>query len=774
MIGALPVSGVPFFLESGSLVIRAFFVFWVDTIGTMNTLAPMLSSLWNLLLVVVGFGLVVFIHEMGHFLTARWAGIRVHAFALGFGPALMSYRKGWGITTGSSEPRYNRLLEQAHSRDPAERAQARKQLDTLSPTEYRFNALPFGGYVKMLGQNDIAPESDEAMERLKVEPDSYLAKPIWKRMIVISGGVAMNLISAALVFMLVFFVGLETEPARVGRVYSGEPAALAVATNAPALGVTTPGLHSGDEVVRVNGKAPDDFNDLVMAVAMTPPDGTVDLAIKRPGVDGVLDFSITPRRDPVTRLYEIGIEPVRTTKIMSVRRPSELQKWHEIAGKLGIDGVEPGMVLVRAGAIESPRTAAALVEAAAASGGHPFEALFADEQGRKVTVELTPVAQLMVDDADPEARTITPVSHVLGMMPVMKVGDLASTDRGYAQGLRQGDLFVRIGGIEYPSVAQGVREIRRHAGKPLTIVVERGGSVDDAPGTGTERVELEVLVRNDGTIGFGLDTTVQESTLLAMPPAALWRLDETGASYQPAAAGCIDGPGRRVLRVGDEPVHTFGHMRDAIQSLVRIAWSGQPEAMREPVTVPMTLALPYAPQPDSSPLTERVFLTISPEEGARLLALSYDSPLSPGMFEPEEVLLKASGPIQAVGMGIRRTRNMMVMTYLTLARLVQGTVQVENLKGPVGIAQLGTQVAARGLVWLLFFLGLISVNLAVVNFLPLPIADGGQFLMLLYEQIRGRPLPVSIQNGLTMAGLVLFVSLFLVITYNDIARLFGS
>src|SRR5207237_1803349 len=105
--------------------------------------------------------------------------------------------------------------------------------------------------------------------------------------------------------------------------------------------------------------------------------------------------------------------------------------------------------------------------------------------------------------------------------------------------------------------------------------------------------------------------------------------------------------------------------------------------------------------------------------------------------------------------------------------LAQGTVKVEHLKGPVGIAHLGTIVAGKGFIWLLFFMALISVNLAVINFLPLPIVDGGQFLFLVYEQVRGRPVPASVQNVVTMAGLVLIGCVFLVVTYNDITNLFG-
>lgn len=116
----------------------------------------------------------------------------------------------------------------------------------------------------------------------------------------------------------------------------------------------------------------------------------------------------------------------------------------------------------------------------------------------------------------------------------------------------------------------------------------------------------------------------------------------------------------------------------------------------------------------------------------------------------------------------------MNQTYLTFLRLFQGTVRVQHLKGPVGIAHLGTQVAERGFVWVLFFLALVSVNLAVINFLPLPIVDGGQFLMLAYEGLRRKPVPIVFQNVATLAGLALIGAVFLIVTFHDIRALFGA
>ena len=97
------------------------------------SLVGFLSSLIDLLLVIVGFGLIIFLHELGHFVAARWAGIRVLAFAIGFGPALFSWRKGIGLRAGSSE------AEAVNRFRAGERS--------ISPTEYRLNWLPFGGFV---------------------------------------------------------------------------------------------------------------------------------------------------------------------------------------------------------------------------------------------------------------------------------------------------------------------------------------------------------------------------------------------------------------------------------------------------------------------------------------------------------------------------------------------------------------------------------------------------------------------------------------------------
>jgi len=715
----------------------------------MNSLLALLGTAFDLALVVVGFGLIIFVHELGHFLAARWAGIRVLAFAIGFGPAIVSYRKGLGWRRGSSEKEYAAALrtsgEGLDRNDPSR----------LGPTEYRINALPFGGYVRMLGQEDLAPGA------VSDAPDSYQRCPPTRRMVVISAGVVMNLIAAMLAFMFVFMVGLETEPPKVGRVWPEGPAATVVASNAAELGVTDEGLRPGDRIVRIGDREPRTFDDVVLAVATSSPGKAMTVEVERAGVAAPLRFAITPERGALTGLMDVGIEPARSVRI-DPQLARHADTWAEVAPRLGLPGVEPAMRLVSAGGRSELVGAADAELVFRDSRGEPVELVFEADDGRRVEVSALPRAELMTSDANPDPKVVTPLTHLLGLTPVMKVGSASEGDRGYEQGLREGDVFARVGTLEYPSIAAGRAEIQRHAGRTVPVVVLR-----KSPDTGAiDRIALEPSVSRAGTIGFGADDTSGDSTLLALPPESLADLRRDATPAAPAAAGLITRPGTRVLSVQGRPVANFTHLREALRAATRDAVEGG-----GPSTVSLELELPV--ERDGEPVVRAAEWTIPPDDLAALHSLAWRPPFDIAVFELESFRRRATGPVNAVTEGVRETHRMMMMTYLTIARLFQGTVKVEHLRGPVGIADLGTRIAGRGIIWLIFFLGLISVNLAVINFLPLPIVDGGQFLMLVYEQIRGRPVPIPVQNAVTMAGLLLIGTVFLVVTFHDVARLFG-
>lgn len=720
----------------------------------MFDLPGVLGTLANLAVIVLGFGTIIFLHELGHFLAAKWAGIRVLAFSMGMGPVLASYRRGLGWRRGSSEADY---LALEYGRNGA-------VAGAVSPTEYRLSVLPLGGYVKMLGQEDANPGA------VSDAPDSYQNRPVWKRMVVICAGVAMNLLTAGVLFVIVFMVGLKVQPPVVGAVVEGGPAAAAVSAERDDIG---PGLLPEDRIVSVNGHTVRAFNEVSVEVAMGARDEPVRLEIERPGVPGTIRFEARPVVDQASGFLHLGVLPAVSPTLALA--PSE-EDWARATTRLGLPGVPMGATLVGVDGRPVDRPGA-ILDAVERSGGSPVSLTFRENDGAELIVDVSPIRPLMVDTF---RRGGGLQAHLLGLTPLISVDPDAGPEE-VGQGLEPGDVFVRVGEVEYPSYDDALEIIRAHAGGALTLVVERGNGSG-----GVELVTLGVEVSGAGRVGFAASNTAGTDARVGAPTRVLEDGGEegdgadgdadgvaapTGPVVTPAFA-LIDRPGTRIVSVGGVPV---GSLRGVASALVA-ATAPAFERGDASFTVPVTLEPPLPEQPDGTKPSETRGWSLSRADIERVRSLGWSLDTGDAymmLFEPEQVIDKADGPIAAIGRGVAKSRQVMNQAYLTFLRLFQGTVSIEHLKGPVGIAHIGTLVADRGFVWVLFFLGLVSVNLAVINFLPLPIVDGGQFLMLAYEGLRGRPIPIVVQNVVTLAGLVLIVSLFLVVTFNDIKALFG-
>lgn len=210
----------------------------------MPVLGGFLGEVGTWVQVILGVGLLIFIHEMGHFLVAKWAGVRVLAFSLGFGPEI------WGFTRG--------------------------------PTRYRVSWVPLGGYVKMSGENEL-PEGGFA-------PDDYPAQPVWKRSLIIIAGVAMNAVLGFVLFAAALGVGMRVDPVVLGAVTIDGPA-------------WEEGLRPGDRVVAVDGERTLFFPDVVFATLEGDP---VVLDVLRDGQP--LRVPVTPRvPSPRSKTPSIGI-----------------------------------------------------------------------------------------------------------------------------------------------------------------------------------------------------------------------------------------------------------------------------------------------------------------------------------------------------------------------------------------------------------------------------------------------------------------------------------
>jgi len=127
-------------------------------------------------------------------------------------------------------------------------------------------------------------------------------------------------------------------------------------------------------------------------------------------------------------------------------------------------------------------------------------------------------------------------------------------------------------------------------------------------------------------------------------------------------------------------------------------------------------------------------------------------------------------PIAAVAEGMGQAWKMTQLTAEGLWKMLTGAVSTENIGGPIAIADMAGQTASNGFTSFLFFLAIISVNLAVVNLFPLPVLDGGLLVYYGIEAVRGRPVSVVFQGKAQFVGIFLLICLFTCSTYNDIMR----
>jgi len=195
---------------------------------------------------IIVLGILIFVHELGHFLVAKWMGVRVEKFSLGFGPKLFGKK--------------------------------------LGETEYLVSAFPLGGYVKMFGESGYIEGSDSEERELTEEEKkvSFFHKPPLARIAIVAAGPAFNII-----FAWILYVALYTSlsinghlylPAKVGSILPHSPAEKA-------------GLQKGDIITAIDGKAVSEFGEIALLIFKAAP-APVQLKVQRGSQQ--LDFTITP------------------------------------------------------------------------------------------------------------------------------------------------------------------------------------------------------------------------------------------------------------------------------------------------------------------------------------------------------------------------------------------------------------------------------------------------------------------------------------------------
>jgi regulator of sigma E protease len=177
---------------------------------------------------IVVLGVLIFVHEFGHFVVARKLGVGVTKFSFGFGPKLFGVQRG--------------------------------------ETEYLVSAIPLGGYVKLVGESETEEIPPDQRER------SFSHKPVWVKMAVVAAGPIGNLLFAVLVFWFVFLGGVPSLTTQIGDVVADAPAARA-------------GILKGDVVLRVNGANVATWEELAARIRMGAPGKPLQITVRRDGTE---------------------------------------------------------------------------------------------------------------------------------------------------------------------------------------------------------------------------------------------------------------------------------------------------------------------------------------------------------------------------------------------------------------------------------------------------------------------------------------------------------
>ena len=144
-----------------------------------------------------------------------------------------------------------------------------------------------------------------------------------------------------------------------------------------------------------------------------------------------------------------------------------------------------------------------------------------------------------------------------------------------------------------------------------------------------------------------------------------------------------------------------------------------------------------------------------------------------GIINPKEVLTEKVNPMIALGMGLVQTWQGIKLTVVGIVKLIQRVIPAKTIGGPILIAQLAGEQAKRGLLSLVLFMAILSINLGVINLFPIPILDGGHFLFLGLEAVLRRPISIKKMEMAQQIGLVFIILLMLFAFYNDLIRIFS-
>ena len=665
--------------------------------------------------VALGLGFVIFVHELGHFAVAKMCGVKCEKFYLGFDIyGLKLFKKQWG------------------------------------ETEYGIGVLPLGGYVKMLGQDDNPTRNAAEMERSRSsaqaqehhgvgggdlppeptaetppvhDPRSYLAQSVPERMAIISAGVIMNLIFAVIMAAIAYGMGVPEPPATITEVVAGEPAWKA-------------GLRPGDDIVQIENIENPRYRDLFASVALADLEKGVQFTVERQGRPEPFTLTVYPEKVEGRLKPTIGVPPP-ISNVIATKAPGF--QWSP-AGKTG--EFQDGDRIVE---IDGQKVAdygdvmAALVE----NPSKPVQVKVL-RPGDSDESETSGAIQVTVE---------VPANPLKQLGLVMPIGEIVAIQAGSPAekaGFKPGDRIVSIG--DEPMVDPFVLPhwLHEKAGREVAVTVTRGN----------ENVTLQVTPRKADWF-----------------ESARFQIGKMAAP----ALGIAYTISNKIERV--EPGSPVAEMAELapgdIISEARFVHDDKQyaEELDEPIKFDKTNWVTLMSQLQLVPPGTRVTLTTESGKSATLPAIESDRWFNPDRgfgTRIEQEIRTAESFGQAVSLGARETVESAFQVFQFLGALVSGQLSPKNLGGPGTIAVAAAGSADNGVASLLMFLTMLSANLAVINFLPIPILDGGHMVFLTLEGIRGKPVSERVVVALTYVGFAMVLALMVFVIGLDVERFWPS
>jgi regulator of sigma E protease len=696
---------------------------------------------WRILSVGAGLTFVIFVHELGHFLVAKACGVKCEKFYVGFdffefklGPfkiprALVKFQ--WG------------------------------------ETEYGLGSLPLGGYVKMLGQDDDPRNAEAEAERIKeiksgtaaegltpgqtvegqaekLDPRSYPAKSVPARMAIISAGVIMNLIFGVILGAAAYKLGVNEMPAVIGGTAPGGiPWKL--------------GIEPGSKARQI-GKSggPNDFVrwDDFLFTALLNTNEEVPVLFRAPDGQEAW-FNLKPTKMPgsdrpmlgLTRPddRQVNIFPDFASQFNPVASPplEDFDVVVEAAGQKVTSGADLHSIFV-----QNPLGEMKLKVERPAKEDHQKRRWEWKHEPQivEVTLKPRPVRDLGV------AMKVGPIIAIRENSPAMRAG------------LQVDDVLVEMNGAPLGDPLALTQRLTPTSSTPaeITIAVDRPGKDGKS-----ERKTFQVTP----------EMPLQSLMLISTNPIAIEPIGVALRVTNEVASVEAGGPAAKAgLKAGDlmsRVEFVPGADEPTLKKLTNVSgpFLFEKVDLLEKGTWPAVVAQLQAILPESTvKLTwtrngKEMSAAAVPQDAAEF----FDEARGLRLY-PLEITHTAANWGEAFQLGFRETKEKLFQTILILRRLVTGQLSPTNLSGPAGIIYAAGAFASEGLSSLLMFLVLLSANLAILNFLPIPALDGGHMLFLTAEAIRGKPVDEKLQVRLTVAGVVCLLSLMVFATAMDIGR----